>query len=321
MENNAMLKESVTMDTAMMVITPADAQEWLNAMPYEHQRSINAESVRFLAEEIQRGRFVQGTQIRIAHCDGRTYLLDGQHRLSAVVAAGIPQAFAVLEETVESLEKMAWIYGNLDIGRRRTFADIANPLRLHTELGITSSQLNALKVAVGFLETGCLRSYISRMHKDEIIQRIRFYGAGMRSYVQAIQGAERSLQSPLLRVSTVAIALLSFKFSAPLAEKRGDLSVVDFWRGVALDDGLTVSDPRKIANRHLLTTVIRSGGLRGNMTTPHYSARLLVTCFNAYMDRRELKIAKVADSTAPINMYGVSKDPADWFAGASTAEA
>jgi len=69
-----------------ITITPEEAQFWLQKNP--HNREIRPKDVAWLAKALKEGTFNGdiGEPIRITS-DGR--LLDGQHRLSAVVEAGL----------------------------------------------------------------------------------------------------------------------------------------------------------------------------------------------------------------------------------------
>lgn len=67
-----------------------------------------------------------------------------------------------------------------------------------------------------------------------------------------------------MRVASLSIVLLSLRFSAPKAEAQGDPSVDEFWRGVIFDDGIQIGDPRKLANRHLLTTAMATSNVNNH---------------------------------------------------------
>lgn len=300
---------------SLQQVTPDMALRWLETMPYEHQRRKRQVWVDFLAEEIRRGNFKQGTQIQIAYLNGRPMLIDGQHRLQAVISAGIAQSFAVYEMTANDSDHVAWLYANTDIGLRRTASDLYSALDLPTELGLTRSQIDAMSSTVSFMMNGLLyQNDKTRPHRDELLASIRLYAPYAREFFELLAG-HPEMYRPCKRSATLVIALLTMRFSAPYAAQRGALSPVEFWNGVVGDDGIKASDPRKFAHRHLITGQMMAGRKIGVQSfTPMRSARILGSCFNSYIAQRELaQMPKVLDESAPLSVYGVPRDPAAWL--------
>lgn len=297
-------------------VTPAMAAAWLETMPYEHQRSIRQGWIDYLTEEIRRGNFTQGTTITIAYINDRPVLIDGQHRLRAVVKSDMTQSFIVSEVIARDSDHAAWLYANMDIGLRRTSNDLYKALDLPTEMGMTSTQIENLSAAVSFMTQGLTRQDHKgvRMHRDDLLAGMRAYAPQARQFFEMV-GTAGDMRRPCKRAATLAVALLTLRFSAPVLAMRNLPSAVDFWRGVIEDDGIKASDPRKYANRHLLTHQMISGRKMGAIiVTPAKSARILAACFNAYIAGRELaQTPKVLDDMAPINIYGVPRDHVKWL--------
>lgn len=303
-----------TANPTMMRVTSEQATQWLE-LAYEHQRPVRQHHVEFLAEEMRRDQFIQGTQIRFVSFDGRRILIDGQHRLWAIVMSGKPQYFSVLITRSESKEDVAWLYGNTDIGMRRTGAHLLGAMELDTETGFTQRQLRYLTSAISFMKVGCTRALKVSIHRDEIVKGIRVYVPFAREYFKALDGAPREINSGAYRSSTLSIALLSFRYTQPYSEKRGAPLVEDFWQGVIHDDGIKVGDPRKIANRHLLYVRVLNNGsnVAGDAVSAGYASRYLVSCMNAYVEGRNLQKAIVSDVNAPLKLHGVPSDPDQWW--------
>lgn len=297
-------------------VTPEMAAGWLETMPYEHQRNVRQVWVDYLAEEIRRGNFREDTTIVVAYLNGRAILIDGQHRLKALIAANVTLPFIVSEVIAHDSDHVAWMYANTDIGLRRTASDLYAALDLPTELGMTRTQIDAMSAAITFLTGGLTRQDNKgvRMHRDDVLAAMRLYAPFGRRFFELVSGV-REMAKPTRRAATLSVALLTLRFSVPYAAARGVLSPVDFWSGVINDDGIKASDPRKFANRHLLTHQMVSGRKSGvGVVTPARSARIIAGCFNAYIAHRELVQApKVMDETAPLALYGVPRDPAKWL--------
>lgn len=306
-----------TPNPAMMRVTADMATQWLETMKYDHQRSIRQRHVEFLADEMRRERFIQGTQIRFVSLGGQRMLVDGQHRLWAVVTSEIPQYFSVLTTRVENKEEAAWIYGNTDVGMRRTGSDLHGALDLENEFRITKTQLAAFSASIIYMTAGCLRINKSIVtHRDDIVRLMRLYAPFARQYFDLTIDCEKRVGISLRRAATMGVGLLTMRFSLPYAESRGDPSVAAFWTGAIFDNGIQIGDARKLVNRHLqnariISTFAQPPG--SSIVTADYSSRYIAVCFNAYMGRRDLKHGKVLDAKSPLNLYGVPDEVEKWW--------
>jgi hypothetical protein len=307
-----MNQEAAEFASSIVTIGPERAAEMLGSMQYEHQRPVSKSQVSLYANEMKAGRFVSGTTIRVAHIDGRSKLLDGQHRLYAVIASGTEQVFTLLEEFAPDNDYIAWAYGSLDIGRRRAHADLYRAMDLSARLGLTDSDIDKLAPALAFMMAGLkTRSGNVNIDRTERVRLMELYAPYMRKFRELTYGCEAEMKSPLKRAYVIAVAMLTLRFSEPFAVKRGAPSVSEFWRGVAFDDKIGSEDPRKIVNRHLLTTSLTSAsqaGVRRSATTAPYAARYIASCFNAYMIRETRRMIRVSDT---VKIYGVP-DPDLW---------
>lgn len=95
-------------------ITPSLAKTWLRKNT--NNRHVDGKAVTRIADDIARGRWVDNGQSIVFDTDG--VLRDGQHRLHAVIEAGIPVRSVVV--TGVSKDSMSTI----DCGKSRTFADV-----------------------------------------------------------------------------------------------------------------------------------------------------------------------------------------------------
>jgi hypothetical protein len=310
-----MNQEAAEFASSIVTIGPKRAAEMLGSMQYEHQRPVSKSQVSLYANEMKAGRFVPGTTIRVAHIDGRSKLLDGQHRLYAVIASGTEQVFTLLEEFAPDNEYIAWAYGSIDTGRRRAHADLYRAMELTARLGLTNNDINDLAPGLGFMMSGMKTPSGSVVvDRTERIRLMELYAPYMRRFLDLTGGCEKAMRTSLKRSYVIAVAMLTLRFSEPFADRVNAPSVADFWRGVAFDDEIALGDPRKLANRHLLTTALTSPsqakGLRTLTTAPH-AARHLMGCFNAYMARENRHHVKVMDDHAPVKLWGVP-DPDLW---------
>lgn len=101
------------MEISVIDVTPALAEEWLTAN--DHNRRIDLRTVDAYARDMAAENWsLNGEAVKIAD-DGT--LLDGQHRLAAVVRAGVTVPMVVVTGLAMETQR------TMDAGRRRTFAD------------------------------------------------------------------------------------------------------------------------------------------------------------------------------------------------------
>ncbi len=98
---------------SVVTVTPAMAREWLDRDDWNN-RPLNAQAVTRYARDMSRSEWYLNGEPLIFN---GTKLLDGQHRLAAVVAAGIPVKFAV----IDNVDQDAFL--TIDTGRKRTVSD------------------------------------------------------------------------------------------------------------------------------------------------------------------------------------------------------
>lgn len=98
----------------VMDVSPEQASEWLKNN--DHNRNLNAKIVADYARQMTDGRWhLNGEAIKISE-DG--VLLDGQHRLAAVVASGVSIEMLLVEGLPTETQD------TMDSGRKRTAADV-----------------------------------------------------------------------------------------------------------------------------------------------------------------------------------------------------
>ncbi len=302
--------------TFTQMIAPADAARMLETMKYEHQRPYRLKRAQAYADEMSAGAFRELTQIFIAIYRGRHIILDGQHRLNAVILSSVPVLFTVVEKDVDTEEELAQLYSTTDVGIRRTPGDIYGAHALGEEFGLSRSMLDYFGAGIKFMMSGCMRVG-EQMRADAVIPHMRTYAPYMQDYYTMLLDSvvSTTVFSQCRRSSTVAAALLTLKFAAPKADREGRPSVREFWLGTLKDDGLRQGDPRKAAYQHLSQSRTQaSRATRQNFVVrQRYSVHYLGNCFNAYIRGESLKYAKVMDESAPLNIYGVPSNPALWW--------
>lgn len=247
------------------------------------QRRVRLHHVVFLAEQMRREEFLQHTTIDFVRYDGSDYLVDGQHRLLAVVRSGLPQSFVVITREAKTEEQIGLIYGLTDLNLRRTISDFTSAIGLDTETGLSRTQINEVGSAVVFLKMGFRRpKHVRSIDRVETIASIREYAEYASTYYETVSGCSASIRHAIGRSATLALGIATFCHAA---KKYGN-RIEEFWHGAIFDDGLKTGDPRKLAYEHLLLATMPTGGyrrVRAHVVTADESARYLATCFNKFI--------------------------------------
>jgi hypothetical protein len=288
----------------VLTVTPQIAQEMLSKNTYERQRFVRPRKVDEYADAMIKGRFEPGTQISFGVVGQEPpRIMDGQHRLRAVIKSGKPQMFVIRVVRYQSEEHLSMAYGHFDQHAKRSVSDNLRAIGIDSEYGLTTRQTRHLTSALKDIYVDNFGS--SRHGKPMPIEDVRGW---IDEYIEAAElywditaGAPQYMRSSLDRSATMSVALVTAKHSVL---KFGETRVRDFWLGVAHDDGLSVTDPRKVANRHLLTAVMASGNGKGQRVSTAYSSRYIANCWNAWAEQRSIRVAIVKDQDRPIRITG-----------------
>jgi hypothetical protein len=140
-ENKAATNGEHKITSRIVTVTPAKAAEMLEHNT--HNRKINSRDVDKWAIEMTEGRWeLDGDAIRF---DAEGALLNGQHRLSAVVKSGTTQKFLVLSGLPTETQI------NMDTGRRRT---AGNALELSGFSGYSAALAATARIGVRVARSG-----------------------------------------------------------------------------------------------------------------------------------------------------------------------
>lgn len=292
----------------VMTVTPEIALGWLASNKYiiddvAVQRPARPALVRFYADEMRKGEFHSGTLIEFGAVKDKKYLIDGQHRLLAVVESGASQVFLVKSVRYRNENELADAYARIDQGLKRTPADQFRAWQLASLYQITPTWLNKFSAAVKLINGKFSQSMYGKIHPSELVSLMDDYASAMLHYTELYSGPD-VMEKPMQRSPVVAVALVTLKYSV---KQHGSDKVDDFWFGVMRDDGLRSHDARKKAREFLLTFRMR-GGTSKSYTTAAYASRMLAYMFNAFVKGDDVKYMPykyINDNVSkPINISG-----------------
>jgi hypothetical protein len=278
------------------VLAPSEAQASLTNDAYERQRSVNQSFVRQYALAMLKQEFRPGSLLSYCVWRGKRYLVNGQHRLHAVVLAKIPYVFQVEEIVVESYEEIAEWYTTYDRLQLRTLPQAYDAYNLPERVQLNKGQTQDLagclaSLASGFEHVprtqGSLRMYVANPHiRMAFVQEWREEAV---QFFEDLKGAPGIMSSTLRRGPVFAFALVTYRYTGTDA--------TEFWHDVAMDDGLAKNDPRKKLHFFIRTSKM------GEYPHEIYS-RFVARAWNAAWDNRTPQTLQHEATTSPIRILG-----------------
>lgn len=273
-----------------MIVDPALAERILSEANYSGQRPIRDHHVADLASQIERGLFGAATQIYFILFEDRLHLVNGQHRLRAVVAAGRPVEFQLAIETAETAEALSTAYFRHDrLARHRSTSEVLTAVGIGDRYGISAGLTKSVFMATPLLARRFARpNYQSDPLVRDDAARLAVaqpWWETAATYEAMIGSTTRSIKKRLLNPQVVAVALVTLKHNPERAAK--------FWGGIANNDGLRKGDPRH-------TFLANDRDTRGANPT---MAAIAATAWNAWFEGRTLGSIRVYDGS-PIRIMG-----------------
>jgi hypothetical protein len=265
----------------VVMVTPALAQTWLETCCYQRQRSIRPQVVTGYAAMIERGEWRLVNSLKFATLGDRPLLIDGYHRLTAVVAAARAVEFVVETYQVGSAEELNALYSAIDRGRPRVLTDVYRAMDLAADLGMQERWVRSIGEAHPYIASqfaaGPGRVIVSAA------ERVAFVRAWVNEArrLWACWSAGSKATRRLLDVAPVnAVALYTLRYQPDMAEL--------FWSIVAENDGLRRGSPE-----HTLLDWLADHRV-ASITGALY-CRYVANAWNAYYSNREITSLAIKD--------------------------
>jgi hypothetical protein len=259
-------KEASSVRSKVQTITPAKASEWLEANTTN--RPVSRTVVRSFAEAMKRGEWIV-THQGIAF-DVSGVLIDGQHRLAAVVDADIPVAMTVFTDVDDGT------FDVLDTGKRRNAADV-----LAIEGEKSATMLAAMVRTVWLFHNRPDLNWsggAAAVTNHQIVQTLEDHPK-LREFVAV--GEQIAAATGMIKSAAGAASYL-----VEHANRRANLG--PWYDGVIDGAGLKKNDPRLLFRRVMFAMARKQAGqvMRRRDTREHVA--LYIKAFNAWATREEL---------------------------------
>jgi hypothetical protein len=282
-------------------VTPQLAKKWLTECHYEHQRPLKRTTIMHYAKEMLKGDFIPFTHLDFVINGKSKQLIDGQHRLSAVIESGISNWFCVTEVIVKDQDEAGKRYGATDLPTLRGFDDTVRVMGLDAINLPSGTHIKSLSAALkviyqGFMNDGMRHSFTVLYLKS--IEWSKYYLI----YLECLKDCDTyKLKTKLQTAPILAAALSTLRFSTQ--KLPDDLCPEHFWTGVATGDMIKAKSPMAKLRNLILESQLRSSKFqRGNISPSDLKAYATVA-WNGYVSRREFSFLRLPKKHSSIPIH------------------
>jgi hypothetical protein len=265
------------------LVTPQRAAEILKAGDYKWQRDLNRSHVEELAQAITRLEW-EPTAIKLYECDGRQFLVDGQHRLNAIVEAGMAAPLIIIRQQTDNLNDVANAYRRIDIGFKRPPAVCLAGSGVHEDTGMGKTDLPkviaALKVLMdGFMSHRGVGGRWKYRNTDLLTRGVYLWQNEANQYLRITDKATAHQRRLMLSAVVFAFAMVTLRDQNERAAR--------FWEKVATKSGLG----ERTGEWHAVNVLVSE-----QLDKKARVARLLAACWNtAWKDETRIMVRASED--------------------------
>lgn len=273
-----------------LTVGPALAERILAEANYVGQRPIRQFHVEDLASHMRRGAWSAATQLYFGRLGERLHLVNGQHRVRAVVVADADIVFQIAIEDVDSIQALAALFYRHDrLSRGRSTSEVLTAVgvgeRYDLSAGMCKSVFNAMPLIVRRFERPNYQTDAFVRDDDARLAAAQPWWPTAVAYEGLIKGASRVIKKRLINSQITAVALATIKHQPTRA--------TEFWQGIAENDGLRKGDPRK--------TFIEDA--HDSVGSSVILATVASIAWNAFFEARNINSVRVIDGS-PVRING-----------------
>lgn len=276
----------------LVTIAPELALRVIQTGRFERQRPTRSKHIDALATQMRQREWTPGTQIHFGRTpDGELHLVNGQHRMHAVIKADIPIEFQVLITDVRSEDDLIKLYRRHDrLIAARTITDALTAEGIPEHFGIRHEIATACFRAIPVLESkfrGIRWADPYLVRSDEARLRMaEEWWPSATNFQEWTDLAPAKVKAMLKTAGAMAVALVVVRHQPEKAEA--------FWRGVADPDGLRSADPRKVYREYLLGAVKKGTELT--------TAKAAALAWNHFFEGTS--VTKINIQNGPVMVFG-----------------
>lgn len=276
------------LEEGRFVITPGIASQILERFNYQNQRRVEKTHVAKLAIEMKNGVWTEGSQIAFGVMpDQVIHLVNGQHRMHAIVESGASIEFQVLLVPVKTEAELHALYYRFDtVQRARSDSMVMRSTGIAEKFDISKDvSVHAFKAGI------CIAAGLKAVHgvhrdpafgtPDGKLDAIEQWWPVVKQYDDLIGPARGKIKRRLMNSQIMAVALVTLRYQP--------IRAAEFWSGVAKDDGLRKGDARKA-----MLTVLEDYNFKENT-----DSALIYTshCWDAWFQGRTIQFVKATTNS------------------------
>lgn len=280
-------------------MAPGVAGRILEEMNFNGQRKIKEHRVVKHSARISNGLWKASFPITIVCIqNGGMWLIDGQHRLTAIARNSQSWPVTVIIAKAESEDEARRLYAGFDEpDSGRSSYEVIDAVGLSEELALPRSFTSRLFCALPVLRNGLeplsgseieAGKYVRLFGTDSRLADIGDWKREAEQYLQVIKKTTGKIRQKLNTVGVMSVALYTLRYQPAKASQ--------FWHGLAENDGLRRDDPRATLLRDMMERNASAGSNRQTVQVP-------AAAWNAFCEGRPLKIIKCITG-APLTVWG-----------------
>lgn len=271
-------------------ITPSLAARILTEAHFDGQRKVVEGQAQLYAEAMRRGVWLKNSQIAFCRVGSRYYLVNGRHRLTGVTLAKMPIEFQLAIYDCKSEAEVQAMYSRFDtMIRKRSHENVIHAFDLAGKAEVSKTIARAIYRAIPFIvnDMKSHKGYTDKAKAGLVDMRLDAclpWFDSARLLERCLEECDTTPKKLILRNGgTSAVALVTLRYQPEAA--------IEFWSGLAKNDGLRKGDPRHTLLNALLTRTLNS----------HHNGSVLVPAlaWNAFFENRSLSIIKIYPNVLP----------------------
>ena len=260
------------MQTYTVDVTPEMAKRWMEKHNHRN-RSIRWNRVKLLSEEMKKGRFVNnGDPIRF---DTNRELLDGQHRLAAVVESGI-----TLKNQLVVYNLDPKVMATIDTGAKRSLSDQLKINGIANSVAVASTA--RICVCIEHDDLGLSYNYPDSEFSD--------FAHAHDSEIQAAISEARRIYATI--GGSVSVYAAGLFYALAYSKEKTEA----FVEGVASGEGLRKGAPALTFRNYVLRNYF--GGRRTRAPKASFQLQIFIRALNAQLLDRSLGCLRWAEDEA-----------------------
>jgi hypothetical protein len=274
----------------MLLVTPSLARQYIDDCTHDDaimdliMRPIRPDWVQTLARRMAAGQFTPSASIGLAHYNGKTFIVNGNHTLRAIVVSGKAQRLPVIHHDVKTGDELRHLYATYDRGLSRKVHDSLRAYDATNVLGLSQMEVEGLLAALKFMLSDFGRSSVLRrepVSDVDLLEVAQPWATTMIEIRMALEGIPQTERRLIVRRRAVlSSALITMKGQPEKASV--------FWPQVASGEKLVRTDPAFKLREYLTTTGVM-GSNASQVTEPSWRmAMTAAAAWNKFFDGQKV---------------------------------